>query len=402
MSTIYYNASIFDGKNEEITRDAWFEVTDGRIAQIGTGKPSKKAEKNIDLKGKYVTPGLINAHTHMMMNPVTNKLEYLSETEVTATAIQNLRDLLESGVTYIRDCGCAFNTDIKLRNFAKEHDLEAPGIIASGRPMSMTGGHGDFKEGADGEIDWSYLTDSPDEMRKSVRTALKIGADNIKVMATGGVMSAGDNIDDTALTPAEMRVAVEEAHHKGKKVAAHAQGNSGIQNALDAGVDSIEHGIYVDEKQADYMVKNNVYLVPTLNAAASISKYGRDKLPSYMIRKNDQVKSDFFKNVSMAFKKGVKVIVGTDARTPFNSFKTGTWEEMQLLVNEIGATPTQALLSATQYAADLIGISDNYGTLEPGKFADFWFLIKIQLRALMQLHRIINWYFSTESKLNRR
>lgn len=292
MSTIYYNASIFDGKNEEITRDAWFEVTDGRIAQIGTGKPSKKAEKNIDLKGKYVTPGLINAHTHMMMNPVTNKLEYLSETEVTATAIQNLRDLLESGVTYIRDCGCAFNTDIKLRNFAKEHDLEAPGIIASGRPMSMTGGHGDFKEGADGEIDWSYLTDSPDEMRKSVRTALKIGADNIKVMATGGVMSAGDNIDDTALTPAEMRVAVEEAHHKGKKVAAHAQGNSGIQNALDAGVDSIEHGIYVDEKQADYMVKNNVYLVPTLNAAASISKYGRDKLPSYMIRKNDQVKSD--------------------------------------------------------------------------------------------------------------
>jgi imidazolonepropionase-like amidohydrolase len=190
-------------------------------------------------------------------------------------------------------------------------------------------------------------------------------------MATGGVMSAGDNIDDTALTPAEMRVAVEEAHHKGKTVAAHAQGNSGIQNALDAGVDSIEHGIYVDEKQADLMIKRHVYLVPTLNAAASISKYGRDKLPAYMIRKNDQVKTDFFKNISMAFQKGVKVIVGTDAGTPFNSFKTGTWEEMQLLVNEIGATPTQALFSATQYAADLLGISENYGTLEVGKYADF-------------------------------
>lgn len=371
MSTIYYNASLFDGKSESVTRDAWFEVSGNKISQMGTGTPSSNSDNKIDLKSKYVTPGLINAHTHMMMNPVTNKLEYLTETEVAATAIQNLRDLLESGVTYIRDCGCAFNTDIKLRDFAKDHYLDAPGIVASGRPMSMTGGHGDFKEGAHGEIDWSYLTDSPDEMRKSVRTALKIGADNIKVMATGGVMSAGDNIDDTALTPAEMKVAVEEAHHKGKKVAAHAQGNSGIQNALDAGVDSIEHGIYVNEKQAEYMVKNNVYLVPTLNAAASISKYGRDKLPSYMIRKNDQVKSDFFKNVSMAFKKGVKVIVGTDAGTPFNSFKTGTWEEMQLLVNEIGATPAQALLSATQYAADLLGISDNYGTLETGKFADF-------------------------------
>ncbi|MEE8825082.1 imidazolonepropionase [Lentilactobacillus sunkii] len=371
MSTIYYNANLFDGNKTETTKNAWFEVENGKITSIGTGKPTSMAENQIDLHNKFVTPGLINAHTHMMMNPVTNKLEYLSETEVTATALQNLRDMLESGVTYIRDCGCAFNTDIKLRDFAKDHHIKAPGIIASGRPMSMTGGHGDFKEGLNGDIDWSYLTDSPNEMRKSVRTALKLGADNIKVMATGGVMSAGDNIDDTALTPAEMRVAVEEAHHKRKTVAAHAQGNSGIQNALDAGVDSIEHGIYVDEKQAAFMAKNNVYLVPTLNAAASISKYGRDKLPSYMIRKNDQVKYDFFKNVSMAFKNGVKVIVGTDAGTPFNSFKTGTWEEMQLLVNEIGATPAQALLSATKYAADLLGISKNYGTLEAGKYADF-------------------------------
>ncbi|MFD1125429.1 amidohydrolase family protein [Lentilactobacillus raoultii] len=377
MSTIFYNANIFDGKTGNIQSNSWFEVKNGKISQVSKGSPSFTNKKQfLDLKGQYVTPGLINAHTHIMMNPVTNKLEYLSETEVAATALQNLSDLIDSGVTYIRDCGCAFNTDIKLRDFAKKHFIKAPGIIASGRPMSMTGGHGDFKEGSDGKIDWSYLTDSPNEMRKAVRTALKLGADNIKVMATGGVMSAGDNINDTALTPSEMNVAVEEAHHKGKTVAAHAQGNSGIQNALDAGVDSIEHGIYVDEKQAQFMIKHHVRLVPTLNAAASISKYGRGKLPDYMIRKNDQVKADFFRNISMAFKKGVRIIVGTDAGTPFNNFKTGTWEEMQLLVNEIGATPTQALFAATRDAAELLGISDEYGTLETNKYADFIVLAK--------------------------
>lgn len=377
MATIFYNTYLFNGKGNGIKPQAWFRVESGKITELETGKPKySSSDLLVDLNGKYVVPGLINAHTHIMMNPVTNKLEYLSETEVTATAIQNLNDLIESGVTYIRDCGCAFNTDIKLRDFSRTHSLKAPGIVASGRPMSMTGGHGDFKEGENGTIDWSYLTDSPNEMCKSVRTALKLGADNIKVMATGGVMSAGDNIDDTALIVAEMKVAVEEAHHKGKTVAAHAQGNSGIQNALDAGVDSIEHGIYVDDSQAQFMIDHNVRLVPTLNAAASISKYGRGKLPDYMIRKNDQVKADFFKNISMAFKKGVKVIVGTDAGTPFNSFKTGTWEEMQLLVNEIGATPTQALQAATEQAADLIGISDEYGTLEPGKYADFLVLDK--------------------------
>ncbi|NVY96673.1 amidohydrolase family protein [Lactobacillus sp. DCY120] len=368
--TLFYNARLFDGIRTQIQTASWLQVEAGKITAMGQGTPPNAAEA-VDLQNKYVIPGLINAHTHMMMNPVTNKLEYLSETEVTATAIDNLATLLHSGVTTIRDCGCAFNTDIKLREYAREHQLTAPRIVASGRPMSMTGGHGDFPEGKAGEVNWSYLTDSPDEMRQAVRQALKQGADNIKVMATGGVMSPGDNITDTALTPAEMHVAVEEAHHKGKTVAAHAQGNAGIQNALEAGVDSIEHGIYVDERQADYMAQKQIYLVPTLNACASISKYGREQLPDYMIRKNDQVKDDFFKNIARAFALGVPVLVGTDAGTPYNSLATGTFEEMELLVNEVQITPVQVLQAAGIKAAQLLQVDELCGSLEVGKQADF-------------------------------
>lgn len=366
--TVFTNCNLWDGTNNSMQAHSWLEVENGRVQQVGQNTPPA-SDQTVDLKGQYVIPGLINAHTHIMMDPVTNEMEQLSETVVTARALRNLDTLLHAGVTTIRECGCAFNTDLKLKALAQKQPLVAPHILGSGQPLSMTGGHGDFPEQAGGNF--SYLVDSPDEVRKAARLVLKAGADNIKVMATGGVMSPGDNIEDTASTVAEMRVAVEEAHHKSKTVAAHAQGHQGIQNALDAGVDSIEHGIYVDEQQAAFMAEHQIYLVPTLNACASISKYGRDQLPDYMIRKNDQVKNDFVKNIKMAFEHGVSVAVGTDAGTPFNSFATGTFEELEIFVNEVEMTPLQALQAAGTVAAHVLHIADDYGTLEVGKIADF-------------------------------
>ncbi|WP_412989408.1 metal-dependent hydrolase family protein [Pediococcus siamensis] len=387
--TNYKNFNLFDGEHEDLQQKASFMVDEetGRLVEDG-----RLPNKTVDLHDQYVMPGLINAHTHMMMNPTSNKLDFLSETEVAFNAIRNLQDLLASGVTYVRDCGCAFNTDLKLKALEEAGQFVGPGIVPSGRPFSMIGGHGDSREGDDGEVNFSYIVSSPDEMRKSVREAFKQGAKNIKVMATGGVMSSTDQVDDTELSVAEIRVAVEEAHTKHMTVAAHAQGHQGIQNALDAGVDSIEHGIYIDEKQAAFMREHNIYLVPTLNAPACISKYGKDKVPAYMFAKNEQVTAAFYENVAMALRQGVKFVVGTDAGTPFNSFKTGTWEEMALMVHKINATPYQTLLGATKYAAELLKIDQDYGSLATGKFADFLVLKENpleQIEAVQQVDKAV-------------
>jgi imidazolonepropionase-like amidohydrolase len=369
--TLYKNAKLFDGVKDGIQDGSWFVVEDetGLIKDVGTGD-APDAEKTEDLGGKFVMPGLINAHTHIMLSPTAKQLEYISEAEITFNALKNLKLLLNSGVTYIRDCACAFDVDTKLYQLQLRGELKGTGIVPSGRPMTMTGGHGDFTEGLHGETTMGHLVDSPDAMRKAVRENFKLGAKNIKVMATGGIMSSTDQVDDTELSEAEMQVAVEEAHSKHMTVASHAQGNRGIQYSLDAGVDSIEHGIYVDEKQADFMRDNGVCLVPTLIASDSIRKYGAKTLPEYMMRKNEQVEDDFFKNVKMAIEHGVRLVVGTDAGTPFNGFEQGTYDEISLLVG-LGLTPYKALLGATQYAAELLRISDSFGTLESGKYADF-------------------------------
>lgn len=316
-------------------------------------------------------PGLIDVHTHMMMDPLGNKLEYLSETEVTTLALHNLKELLQAGVTYIRDCGCAFDTDIKLAKIAAEGPcaVEGPQIMASGRPMSMTGGHGDFIEGWDGSQTWGYLTDSEDDMRKAVRKAFKNGAKNIKVMATGGVMSATDQIDDIELSLEELKVAIQEAHSKHMTVAAHAEGDIGIHNAVLAGVDSIEHGSYVTDEDIELMIKQGTYLTPTLIAGYTIPKYGEGKLPQYMVDKAKDFLEKYFERIGVAIKAGVKLSFGTDSGTPFNRFKDVPFELE--LMTQVGATNYQALYAAGKSAAELLKIDDEYGTLEAGKYADF-------------------------------
>lgn len=303
MTTLYTNCNLFDAENEELQRDAWLLVDDdGLVGASGHG-PEPATDERVDLQGQYVIPGLINAHTHIMMDPMNNHTAYLSETEATVNAIKNLKVLLHNGVVAIRDCGAVSDTDIKLMKLMHQGRVEGPEIVPSGRPMSILGGHGDFPEGDDGRDVWGHLTNCGADMRQAVREEFKHGAKNIKVMATGGVMSPTDRVDDTELSAEELNVAVEEAHSKHMTVASHAQGNRGIQLSLEAGVDSIEHGVYVDENQMDMMIKQKTCLVPTMNACQCIFDAPKGSIPDYMLAKNAKVKKAFFENISKAIKR---------------------------------------------------------------------------------------------------
>lgn len=368
-TTNYTNANFFDGAHDGFTPNSWFSVDDmtGRVVTSGTGWPAP-ADHEVDFHGQYVMPGMINCHVHVGADAFHTTDGPDNEATTTMMAIKNLRDAIQAGITYVRNLGTSYDVDIKIRNNHDRYGFPTPGIVAAGRAMSITGGHGDGTDHKDGD---SYLVDSPDEMRKATRQAFKNGADCIKVMVTGGVMSKGDDPRDVAFTPEEIGVAIREAHARRRKVAAHAQGTEGIRVALEAGIDSIEHGIYIDESEAEFMVEHHVYLVPTLNAVEAIVVKGPGKIPEHMTRKATEFSQAFYDNMRMAVRKGVPMATGTDAGTPFNDFKEGYWNELDLMVNKIGVSPQDTLYAATKNAAELIGVDADYGTMEPGKFADF-------------------------------
>lgn len=368
MSTVFTHCSLFTGTSEKVVQDAWFAVDDdGKVAQTGTGQ-APSATEMVDLGGQYVTPGLTNVHTHITLDPtIGNGGTSRGVVASTVGAVEHLHDLLKSGVTYIRECGSSWDIDIALKAMRDQGQLtQVPEMMPSGKCFSMTGGHGDMPNAA-------YVVDSPDEMRKAVRTALKKGAKAIKVIATGGVMTPNDFMDDPQLSVAEMHVAVEEAHHKGHIVAAHAEGNPGIMNAIQAGVDSIEHGYYVTDDEIDLMLKQGTYLTPTLVADWAIPTFAKGKIPDWEVKKAADALDDLYKNIMNAFRRGVPLTLGTDAGTPFNDF-TMSPVELELMVEQ-GMTPFEAF-STSVNGAKLMGIADQYGTLEQGKFADFLVLEK--------------------------
>ncbi len=364
---VYYEGfTLIDGTGSQPYHNAGMIVEDGTVKKVvkeGDALPEGK-HRVVDLAGKTVMPGLINSHVHIIMEPIGNPFSLLEKESDVKTAMRgvvNLQKTLRSGVTYFRDLGGHNYIDLELKKCLSEGMIEGPDFLVSGKVITMTGGHG-HQMGRE--------CDGVSEVRKAAREQLKAGVDVVKIMATGGVMTPGVEPGSPQLTREEMQAAVEEANKAGRKTATHAQGTTGIKNAVLAGIDSVEHGIFLDDEVIEMMIERDVYLVPTLVAPYFIVEYGVEGgIPEYAVEKSKRVMESHFDSFRKAYKAGVKIAMGTDAGTPFNMHERAACE-LKLMV-EAGANPMDAIVYSTKAAAQLLGVDASHGTLEEGKAADF-------------------------------
>ncbi|MEX2224052.1 MAG: amidohydrolase family protein [Candidatus Rokuibacteriota bacterium] len=317
----------------------------------------------VDLAGHTLLPGLINCHVHLCFGAEADPVRPMREEPLALTAIKALlraHETARAGVTTVRDLGGREYAEIAVRRAIQDGLVDGPRIIAAGRPVCMTGGHGHWL---------AREADGPDDARKAVREQLKAGADVIKIIATGGVMTPGVEPGSPQLTLEEMRAAIEEASRAGRRTAAHAMAATGISDAVAAGITSIEHGVYLTEEIVAHMRRAGTFLVPTLNAPAAIAAGGLAAgIPEYMVRKSEQVVPPHVASFQLAHRAGVRIAAGADSGTPLN-FHGSLLPELTLMV-KYGMTPLETIRSATVTAADCLGLGDVIGRVAPGYAAD--------------------------------
>lgn len=352
---------LYDGSLDPPRTNVTLAIGDGRVLSI------EPADGAADREAAAIVPGLINAHAHMEINGEGQTLRVFllrNKEQRLLACVESARKGLQAGVTALRDLGSSARNNVEVRNAVRAGQIEGPTIVAVGKAICMTGGHGWWFE--------SRETDGPWDARKAVREQLKIGADCIKLIATGGVLTPGAVVGNDQLSEEEMRAAVEEAHTHGLRVAAHAIGAHGIKNAIRAGVTSIEHGSFIDDEGIALMKQHGTTLVPTLNALMGIIENAADfDIPQYAIDKARLVGEEMQTNLRRARKAGVRFAGGSDAGTPCNRHEDYA-REVELMTTMLEMTPREALHAATQVAGELLGI--NEGHLVPGAPADLLLL----------------------------
>ena len=350
----------YDGTLEPPKQNVDVIIADGRIAEL------RAAGGECDLEAACVTPGLVNAHAHVEGSGEPDLMGMIASTtpnQRLLRAVANARKSVKAGVTTIRDVGSSNKIAPDVREAIEEGRIPGPRMRTAGAALCMTGGHG-----------WPIgrAVDSPWDARKAVREQMWAGADCIKLIATGGVLTKGAVPGNAQLTPDELAAAIDEAHSHGLRVAAHAIGTRGIKNALNAGIDSIEHGTMLDDECIDIMKRRGVYLVPTLSAPTCILAHLEDgHQPKYIIDKARGLTEVMLANLRRAFDGGVRFAGGSDAGTPYN-YHEDYAQEVELMWAMLGMTPQQALHAATNVAAELIGLHN--GLLAVGEPADLLLL----------------------------
>lgn len=375
MTKLYIHAqTLIDGISDAPKKDQLIIIEDDKIIQI-----EEYHEINEDvIHANVVTPGFFNCHVHILY-PVGFKFDtQFSLMEKAFYAQKHCKEYLESGVTFIRVVGTEENYDLQIKEAIENHVIEGPHMYCASKVICMTGGHG-WQEGIE--------ADGKDACLKAVRTQLRSGVDLIKIMATGGVMTKGVEPGNAQFTVDEMKVMIEEAHKAGRKTATHAQGLQGIKNALYAGIDSIEHGCFLDDECLERMKEQNTFLVPTLCAPQCIIDKGVENgVAQYMVDKTLKVKDAHVESVKKAYEKGIPIALGTDAGTPFN-YHNNTAYEMELLAR-LNIPNMDILKMATINSARCVGVEKNYGSIEVGKQADLVCLNENPLENISNVRKI--------------
>ena len=349
-------------------READVAIADGEIVAVGSGGEVDDVDVQrqddhveTDVSDRVIAPGLIDSHVHVMMDGRPDVATAVSDSDYTASyqAASNLEAAVEAGVTTVRDLGSRGTLALDAAEAVAAGNIAGPRVVACGRNVIMTGGHGNW---------FGREADGASEVRKAAREQLKDGADVLKCMATGGVLTEGAVTGAPELTPAELAAFTDAAAPTNTPTAAHAHGAAGIKNAVEAGITSVEHGTFMDREAAERMAERGTYWVPTASALRGIVDNGTEAgIPEDAVEKAEDAADHFDDAWDHALDAGVPIAMGTDAGTPFNFFEDIA-QELAYMV-DYGLSPAEALEAATVNAADLLGLGD-VGRVAEGYRAD--------------------------------
>lgn len=359
MTMLISGAAIFDGTSR---REGLGVMIDGeRVAAVEPlAHFAGHAGARLDASGGTLIPGLIDAHVHVLLPAgmdAFHRIAGWSQADFTIQGVENLREFRQSGIAAVRDMSGQHYIEMNLRKAVAEGRIPGPVLRCAGKHIIMSGGH---------VPQTARIADSPDEVRKATREQIGAGADHVKIMASGGVLSPHTRPQDAHLSLGELAACVDEAHRLGRKVASHALGAEAVRNAVRAGVDSIEHGFWIEDDVIALMVEKRTWLVPTLSVPLGAFRHDPASVPEFARPRIEEARAAHLDSFRRAHRAGVRIAMGTD----FPNIRRGAplAQELAYMV-EAGMAPREALIAATAHGAELLGLPD-HGRIAPGACAD--------------------------------